>query len=79
MTLDDWFALAATDAERRHLPDLTPVLKGLHAAAGALRAAAWNDDARDGAIITPPDVTPSQPSEPPQSSEQLQQPPRASS
>ena len=46
MTLDDWYALAVSDADRRHLPDLTPVLKGLHSAAAALRAAAWNDDAR---------------------------------
>jgi hypothetical protein len=46
MTLDEWFALATTDAERRSLPDLKPVLKGLHSAAAALRAAEWNDDAR---------------------------------
>ncbi len=40
--------LAVTDADRRQLPDLKPVLKGLHAAAAALRAAAWNDDATGG-------------------------------
>jgi hypothetical protein len=80
MTLDDWFALAATDADRRQLPDLMPVLKGLHAAAGALRAAPWNDDAR-GSSATP-DVTPSQlhSSQPQPSQQSQQQPsPRASS
>jgi hypothetical protein len=76
MTLDDWFALAATDADRRQLPDLMPVLKGLHAAAGALRAAPWNDDAR-GPSATP-DVTPSQP-QPAQPQSQQQPSPRASS
>jgi hypothetical protein len=45
MTLDEWYAAAAADADRRNLPDLKPVLKGLHAAAAALRAAPWNDDA----------------------------------
>jgi hypothetical protein len=45
MTLDDWYATATADADRRQLPDLTPVLKGLRTAAEALRAAAWNDDA----------------------------------
>jgi hypothetical protein len=65
MTLDDWYELAAGDADRRHLPDLKPVLKGLHGAAAALRAAAWNDDARGEAAAAPtPDVTPTQPSQP---------------
>jgi hypothetical protein len=50
MTLDDWYVLAATDADRRNLADLTPVLKGLHGAAKTLRAAAWNDDARGSAV-----------------------------
>jgi hypothetical protein len=70
MTLDEWYELAANDADRRHLPDLKPVLKGLHGAAAALRAAAWNDDARGEAAASAapssaaqtPDVTPSQPS-----------------
>jgi hypothetical protein len=56
MTLDEWFALATADADRRSLPDLRPVLKGLQNAAAALRAAEWNDDARVS------DVTASQPS-----------------
>lgn len=56
MTLDEWFAFATTDADRRFLPDLRPVLKGLQHAAAALRAAEWNDDARAS------DVTASQPS-----------------
>ncbi len=46
MTLDDFYDLAAADADRRDLADLTPVLKGLRAAAAALRAAPWNDDAQ---------------------------------
>ena len=45
MTLDEWYAYAAADADRRQLADLTPVLKGLRAAAEHLRAASWNDDA----------------------------------
>jgi hypothetical protein len=54
MTLDEWYELAANDADRRHLPDLKPVLKGLHGAAAALRAAAWNDDARGEAAASVP-------------------------
>jgi hypothetical protein len=90
MTLDEWYELVVNDADRRHLPDLRPVLKGLHGAAGALRAASWNDDARGPSSQSgAPDVTPSQTSQPqasqsqqqPQSSQpQSQQPsPRASS
>jgi hypothetical protein len=45
MTLDEWYAYAAADADRRQLADLAPVLKGLRAAAEALRAAEWNDEA----------------------------------
>jgi hypothetical protein len=59
MTLDEWFDLAVADADRRQLPDMRPVLKGLHSAAAALRAASWNDDARGEASSTP-DVTPSE-------------------
>jgi hypothetical protein len=58
MTLDDWYGLAAADADRRQLPDLKPVLKGLHAAAVALRAASWNDEATGRASSTS-DATPS--------------------
>jgi hypothetical protein len=57
MTLDEWFAVATADADRRSLPDLKPVLTGLRNAAAALRAAEWNDDARGS------DVTASQPSQ----------------
>jgi hypothetical protein len=60
MTLDDWYALAAADAERRQLPDLKPVLKGLHAAAATLRAAAWNDDAT-GLAAAPVSASPAPP------------------
>jgi len=61
MTLDEWYATAAADAERRQLPDLTPVLKGLRAAAETLRTAAWNDDAtgRTEASPTPSASSPS--------------------
>ncbi len=40
-----WLAAAEVDAERRGLPELTPLLQGLAAATAALRAADWNDDA----------------------------------
>lgn len=62
MTLDEWFAVATADADRRSLPDLKPVLTGLKNAAAALRAAEWNDDARDGDTQVS-DVTAEQPSQ----------------
>jgi hypothetical protein len=74
MTLDDWYAFATTDADRRSLPDMRPVLKGLHTAAAALRAADWNDDARGVAESQPSQSQPSQ-SQP----SETQPSPRASS
>jgi hypothetical protein len=83
MTLDDWFAFATTDADRRSLPDMRPVLKGLQTAAVALRAAEWNDDARGltasaSSASSAPDATGSQPTSQSQAS-QSQPSPRASS
>lgn len=40
-----WLAAAEADAERRGLPELTPLLQGLAASTTALRAADWNDAA----------------------------------
>lgn len=93
MTLDDWFAFSTTDADRRSLPDMRPVLKGLQGAAASLRAAEWNDDARGQTAAMPatastPGATPTQPSQPSQpaqssqpsqTSQQPQPSPRASS
>ncbi len=42
MTLDDWLVAARTDADRRDLPDLKPLLNALADATRALRAASWN-------------------------------------
>ena len=42
MTLDDWLVAAKTDADRRGLPDLKPLLDALADATRVLRAASWN-------------------------------------
>ena len=42
MTLDDWLVAAKTDADRRDLPELKPLLDALADATRALRAASWN-------------------------------------
>jgi hypothetical protein len=47
MTLDEWLAAACTDADRRNLPELKPLLSALARATAALRAADWNEDAAD--------------------------------
>ncbi len=41
MTLDDWLVAAKTDADRRDLPELKPLLDALADATRALRAASW--------------------------------------
>ena len=43
--IERWLKAAQADAERRGLPELTPLLRGLAAATAALRAADWNDAA----------------------------------
>ncbi len=45
MTVAEWLKLAVSDAERRGLPQLTPLLEKLARATQALRDAPWNDDA----------------------------------
>ena len=45
MTLDDWLAAAKTDADRRGLPELKPLLDALADATRVLRGASWNRDA----------------------------------
>ena len=48
MTIDDWLRAAIADAERRGMPELTPILEALARATRALRAADFNADASDG-------------------------------
>jgi hypothetical protein len=45
MSVARWLAAAEADAERRGLPELTSLLRGLAAATTALRAAEWNERA----------------------------------
>ena len=45
MTLDDWLVAARTDAHRRGLPELKPLLDALADATRVLRAATWNRNA----------------------------------
>jgi hypothetical protein len=45
MTIDDWLVAATTDADRRDLPALKPLLGMLADATRALRTASWNHDA----------------------------------
>jgi hypothetical protein len=42
MTIDDWLKLSQTDAERRGVPELKPILEALARATTALRAADFN-------------------------------------
>jgi len=42
LTRDDWLVAAKTDADRRGLPELKPLLDALADATRALRAASWN-------------------------------------
>ena len=42
MTLDEWLVAAKTDADRRDLPALKPLLDMLADATRVLRAAGWN-------------------------------------
>jgi hypothetical protein len=42
-SVDRWLRAAVADAERRGLPELTPLLDGLAQATAALRAADWYD------------------------------------
>ena len=45
MTIETWLAAAIADAEKRGLPELTPILETLARATRALRAADFNDHA----------------------------------
>ena len=42
MTLDDWLVAAKTDADRRGLPELKPLLDALADATRGLRSARWH-------------------------------------
>jgi hypothetical protein len=53
--IERWLAAAEADADRRGLPDLKPLLRGLAESTMALRAAAWNDRADDAATAGDPD------------------------
>ena len=46
MDLNDWLEAARTDAQRRGLIELQPMLDTLVRATQALRQADWNDDPR---------------------------------
>ncbi len=45
MTIQAWFEAAVSDAERRGLPALRPLLEALARSTSALRGADWNQDA----------------------------------
>jgi hypothetical protein len=45
MTVEEWLALAAADADRRGLPELRPMLEALATATQQLRDADFTDDA----------------------------------
>ena len=64
MTLDDWLVAAKTDADRRGLPYLKPLLAALGDATRVLRAASWNRHAAGpaaGGGAADPAVGPDQP------------------
>ena len=54
MTIDAWLKCAVEDAERRGIPELTPILEALAKATTALRAADFNDDAGRTSSTEPP-------------------------
>lgn len=47
MDINEWLEAAKADAKRRGLDDLAPILESLAAATRLLRAAPWNQDARE--------------------------------
>ena len=47
MSVNEWLEAAKADAKRRGLEDLVPILESLAAATRLLRAAPWNQDARE--------------------------------
>jgi len=55
MTIDQWLEHALTDADRRELPALRPILEGLAKSTMALRAADWNLDMSGELPETPPE------------------------
>ena len=61
MTIADWLAQATADAQKRHLPELIPMLEGLAQATERLRAADWNDNPDKEKPFDPPDSSPSHP------------------
>lgn len=56
--IDTWLAAAILDAEQRGLPELTPLLEGLAAAARELRAADLNQSAAGTAASGGPTASP---------------------
>jgi hypothetical protein len=54
MPIDSWLEDATTDARRRGLDALVPLLEALAQSTRQLRAADWNDDARGDASRTEP-------------------------
>ena len=47
MTIDAWLAASIADARKRGLEDLIPILESLAASTRILRAAPWEQDARE--------------------------------
>ncbi len=47
MDINQWLEAAKADAKRRGVEDLVPILESLAAATRLLRAAPWNQDARE--------------------------------
>jgi hypothetical protein len=52
MSIEVWLQNAVSDAERRGMPELKPILEGLAKSTAAIRAADFNDDA-SGASVKP--------------------------
>jgi aspartyl-tRNA(Asn)/glutamyl-tRNA(Gln) amidotransferase subunit A len=53
MTVDHWLDAACTDADRRELPALKPLLRSLADAMRVLRGADWNEDASGARLPDP--------------------------
>ena len=55
MTIEEWLEHALSDADRRELPALRPLLEGLATSTSVLRAGDWNLDLSGELPETPPE------------------------
>jgi hypothetical protein len=55
MTIEEWLEHALSDADRRELPALRPLLEGLAKSTSLLRAGDWNLDLSGELPETPPE------------------------